>query len=581
MLQQALEDKKHLQILETKEWKIPIHSYTLKVTAATKKKLDILKKVVMHTILNMNITSVDELSSCLNVDPLFIRDIIGQMLTTGLVERQHRDEPYMLTDVGREQYRAGTILSEPVIELISFEYSPLHEEVITSEPINVLMQDDWEVEIYRYQAPDQSLHDQVLDEETVRQFVKRSGQVFEIGGNEKVISKIEPLELTKTTYAKCYEFQLYDLLENKVYARVWNGATSRWDERIEDELNQLESEEWKTTYEKAIIHQFPQRYDDLRRQLKEFNSKSKKKNSRIVDILRGKDIRTKFLTSFTETKRKMLMVSPWISSTVIDEEMITRLKQFAKQNKTLYISWGIAKNLESEDRKPSQTLLEKLTSIKHEDGTQAIFVRWFGNQHNKEIVIDSNTHLLGSYNWLSYRGDYDIRHESVVVMKDEKIIKDTTFYIESKFIAALETELTLLLEKENLVDSQMEIKNWVKELLLLDSSNEKRIMLSNELINHLYEQGKDDIVHEIANMWVRYDSEDFGVKNHLSKLLKQNEEERAKEYYQLCLKYIQTAQLWTNLQEFKEYKEWLSKQSTTNKSDEKVKSKKSKVKKKK
>ena len=54
------------------------------------------------------------------------------------------------------------------------------------------------------------------------------------------------------------------------------------------------------------------------------------------------------------------MVSPWISSHVVDHEMLVRLQKFAKQNKTLYISWGIAKNRNNEDRLPSVELLKQL-----------------------------------------------------------------------------------------------------------------------------------------------------------------------------------------------------------------------------
>ncbi|WP_047392746.1 hypothetical protein [Exiguobacterium sp. ZWU0009] len=57
--------------------------------------------------------------------------------------------------------------------------------------------------------------------------------------------------------------------------------------------------------------------------------------------------------------------------------------------------------------------------------------------------------LLGSFNWLSYRGDYNLRNESVIVTQDSVVIKETTEYIEEKFLTALEQDLQQLLRSTN------------------------------------------------------------------------------------------------------------------------------------
>ncbi|PFA61973.1 hypothetical protein CN931_04245 [Bacillus sp. AFS054943] len=566
MLQQAIQDKEYLQILESKEWKIPLHLYRINLTTATKMKIDILKKMIMHTMLNMEITSLEQLSEFLHVDSLFIYDIVSEMHDTRVIEEQ--EGVYCLTQSGIEQYKAGMILSNPIQEEFPFTYSAFNKEVVPSEKTNmnnVLIQENWEIDTYRYEPESESLEGKLFDEALLRQFIRQSGREFERGGNEKIISKIEPTELKDgqyVKYAKCIEYQLYDMLDDKVYARVWNGALGRWDERFEEEINKLESEQWKVQYDEAIIQNFPERYEYLRKMWKAPNKKGKKN---VLHILRGKDIRDKFLNSFTETKRKMLMVSPWISSHVVDREMLVRLQNFAKQNKTLYISWGIAKNRNNEDRLPSVELLEQLKGIKHADGTQAVFVRWFGNQHNKEIVVDSKYHLLGSFNWLSYRGEYDIRHESVVMVNDEKVITDTTEYIEEKFIRALEKELNdfLLMRYSNVEEIQM--LNWMKELVLLDSSFEKRKQISDKFVTFLRENQKEEVLHKIACLWARYNAEDFGVRLYLSELLKQEKLDLAKEYISLCLKHIPTSVMWDRSPELQDYKDWMTEQMNSQK----------------
>lgn len=563
MLHQAIEEKDYLITLGIEEWKIPLHSYQLKFTASTKTKIDILKKMIMHSMLHIKVTDAKFLSDFLRVDSLFIEDIIDLMIETGLVIK--RNGTYHLTAVGTEQYEAGMTLSEPYEEYLSFQYTLLNKEPVIADEANVLIKENWELEDYRY--ADGKLTDLtgiVLEEEALRQYAKQSGAVFEIGGSEKVVSKIEPIELKETKFAKCIEFRLYDILADKVYTRVWNGALGRWDELIEDEINMKDSEQWKAEYEEAITNNFPERYKFLRSKLEELNNSnsSKKKKDNELSILRGMDIRERFIDSFAKTKEKMLMVSPWISSRVVDKFMLSRLQQFAKQNKTLYISWGIAKSFDREDRKPSEELLRKLKNIKHKDGTPAVFVRWLGNQHNKEIVVDNNYHLLGSFNWLSYRGDQDIRHESVVVINDKNVINDTTHYIEAKFIDALEKELAEILRKEaeDLGDSQL--LDWMKELIMLTSYSERRIALSKKLVDFLFENKKEKLLHEIASLWVRYKREDFGVRSHLGRLLHGEQFDLAKEYFGLCKMNLpaETLKLWDKSPELKEHNEWLKEQ---------------------
>ena len=145
---------------------------------------------------------------------------------------------------------------------------------------NVLVQENWEIDTYRYEPESESLEGKVFDEALLRQFIKQSGREFERGGNEKIISKIEPTKLEDrqyVKYAKCIEYQLYDMLDDKVYARVWNGALGRWDERFEEEINKFESEQWKVQYDEAIIQNFSERYEYLREMWKTPKKKGKRK----------------------------------------------------------------------------------------------------------------------------------------------------------------------------------------------------------------------------------------------------------------------------------------------------------------
>jgi hypothetical protein len=110
----------------------------------------------------------------------------------------------------------------------------------------------------------------------------------------------------------------------------------------------------------------------------------------------------------------------------------------------------------------------------------------------------------------------------------------------------------------------IELKNWMKELIMLDSLLDKRKSLSERLMHFLKENQQEELIHEMASMWVRYDCEDFGTRYYLRDLLLKEDFDRAKAYYSLSLKHIQTTNLWEKSAELKEFNEWLKEHAPSN-----------------
>ena len=562
LAQQLLENKPHLKLLQIQEWKVPIITYKVNVTSATKSKLDVLKKMIMILAQSKSGIRRNAVHQFLHVDDLFIQDIVEQMLNVHLLTELMTGELH-LTRLGEEQLLAGTVLSAPEQERFFFRHDVLTGTLLPDDPKNTWINPEWELDPYRYQGEELSLKDKVLDSAGLREFLSETKQIFEVGGKEKIISTIDPLEPVKRTYAKFAEYHMYDLLKDELFCKVWNGATSQWDHELEEHIEQQEKDRWREQYAIELAPHLTKRYEQLKTGLS-ILEEQKVLSSKQTDIavLRGIDIRKKFLNSFKETKEKMLMVSPWISEHVIDQEMFNVLQTFAASGKTLYIAWGIAKRPELEDRAPAENLLDRLRAIRHDDGTPAIFVRWFGNQHNKEIVIDRSKLLLGSFNWLSYRGDYNLRNESVIVTPDQQVISETIEHIESKFLTALEQEFpNLLTSNEQDNDSPFEFDrmrtlNWMKELILLDSEFEERKRLSDQLHQTVLAGGDLRLAHELAQLWLTYRKEDFGALDYLAALLDRQDMERAHTYYSYALHVIPDSTIWQTHDSLSVYREW-------------------------
>ena len=88
--------------------------------------------------------------------------------------------------------------------------------------------------------------------------------------------------------------------------------------------------------------------------------KAKKEKKKVINkesefrIIRGKDIKSEFNKTFDMVTNRMYIQSPWISDKVVDEEMIKKIKKLASDNCKVFITWGISRDKNYEDRKPPE-----------------------------------------------------------------------------------------------------------------------------------------------------------------------------------------------------------------------------------
>jgi hypothetical protein len=178
----------------------------------------------------------------------------------------------------------------------------------------------------------------------------------------------------------------------------------------------------------------------------------------------------------------------------VDKELIDRFRKIASQNGVIYIGWGISKEKRNEDRQPPDHLIETLKGIKNAKGEPALFIHWIGNHHNKEIVVDESVHLLGSFNWLSYRGDYSLRSESVTKVTNREIVQEELSYLESRFIERIK-------EKYKHFDYKMKVAA-VYELLGLSTYKESEEGIIDELFEETFTLTEDRVLFDMCSKLV-------------------------------------------------------------------------------
>jgi len=156
-------------------------------------------------------------------------------------------------------------------------------------------------------------------------------------------------------------------------------------------------------------------------------------------LIRDAEMRPTFVNTIKAAKRRLLIVSPWMTAEAVDEEIISIFRALAKKRVITLLGWGIAK-AKSDDKQPASQLLKKLHSIQTPDSMPAVVPLWLGNQHSKDVLVDDHTHLCGSHNWLSYRGDWMPRGESVYKVTIPEQVKTAATCIEKLFTQSAENE---------------------------------------------------------------------------------------------------------------------------------------------
>lgn len=163
---------------------------------------------------------------------------------------------------------------------------------------------------------------------------------------------------------------------------------------------------------------------------KEIETKSTKENKIIEEEqLYDKEIKERFYQMLSHAQREIFIISPWVSERVT-KQILPIFKKAVNRGVKIYIIYGIA-NISSEDIR-NQKSKEQIQRYRRELGNALTIKK--DNTHVKICICD-DSYLVGSYNFLSFDGEYttDTWHELCSYGKDTKKIqtwKQTYFNIQ-------------------------------------------------------------------------------------------------------------------------------------------------------
>lgn len=157
--------------------------------------------------------------------------------------------------------------------------------------------------------------------------------------------------------------------------------------------------------------------------------------------------------AMTAPKRRLLIISPWITSSVVNRQFAGRLEQLARHT-DVTIFWGFGDNA-----KTDQTALKLLHDVAHR--SQRLAVVRVDDTHAKVLVSDGY-YVKTSFNWLSFRGDRSrkFRQEEGDLVTDQ-VLADRAYerYMSENCGFALEIVGTLPAKYREGVNAQATVVN--------------------------------------------------------------------------------------------------------------------------
>lgn len=133
-------------------------------------------------------------------------------------------------------------------------------------------------------------------------------------------------------------------------------------------------------------------------------------------ILSTYDHRPLLLDALDNAQNTVVIVSPWIKSGGLNNDVLGRIERALQRNTQVIIGYGISKKEDSD-----KWILQRLTDMqKKKYGNKLLLVR-FSNTHEKVLIKDNEYMVITSFNWLSFKGD-----------PNKGFRQETGYYTESK-----------------------------------------------------------------------------------------------------------------------------------------------------
>lgn len=137
-------------------------------------------------------------------------------------------------------------------------------------------------------------------------------------------------------------------------------------------------------------------------------------------ILSTYDHRPLLLDAIENAQNTVVIVSPWIKSGGLNNEILNRIERALQRKTRVIIGYGISEK-EDSDKK----ILQRLADIQQKKYGKNLYLVKLNNTHEKVLIKDNEYMVITSFNWLSFKGDLNkgFRQETGYYTQSREAIK--------------------------------------------------------------------------------------------------------------------------------------------------------------
>lgn len=194
-----------------------------------------------------------------------------------------------------------------------------------------------------------------------------------------------------------------------------------------EQISQLERSDTKEKQRQEII----ELNKALEESLRKLSEAECERNQRKVKYLWTPEIKDKLWEAINTVEKKLLILSGWISSEVLNEKMAGALRNALSRGVKIWIGYGFDKDSRRGKEQREQPRWKEaeatLLGMKKDFPDQMVFLD-IGYIHDKRLICDDRFTFGGSFNLLSFTGESwgnkRLRHESVDLIEDSGYCKE-------------------------------------------------------------------------------------------------------------------------------------------------------------
>ncbi|BAY75781.1 hypothetical protein NIES25_22290 [Nostoc linckia NIES-25] len=440
-----------LSVLAARQFRYSLGQTPVEINIKEPRPFNVLEEFIIRAAIEFqHPPTEDELAYVLGLDSVFIRSTTATLRS---LQTLSATSPLTITLEGRSFYEKGSVpqppypvqlnaITDPLSDKITFQSESLNETVINLP------------DLADFISIDNTITDiSVLPLEEIQKSIQDSGLALHVPEEGKIVTSFKVGASIQTIWQKISLFVIFDAIEDKLTIQIRSGkqileiASHKLqilhnEGKISlQELCKLSNE--AINFEREVI--LKQKNTEVEARLEKIRQKALEnaiKTSKKVDTstvvgeaiqLRDGQIAQAFIDVLNSAKNQVIIYSPWVNQAVVNEKFLALLQKLADRGVWILIGHGIARRQEDEDKPIPPEVEEKLRAIKTPDGLPCVQVFWLGDSHVKEVIVDQKIHLCGSHNWLSYRGDYLPRGESVYKVTISHQVEEAYKFLANRF----------------------------------------------------------------------------------------------------------------------------------------------------